>query len=107
MRKIWCFENLKIGEDSIAGKLKLFFLFFKMEREREEIGGERRAKAANQVRPRHPLAMGGAWPAREQRLLQAVGPTASPTASPSGLTAWAVLLHAPSVLQPVSWASEL
>ena len=98
MRKIWCFEKLKIGEDCIAGKLKLFFLFFKMEREREEIGGERRAKAANQVRPRHPLAVGGTWPTREQRLLLAVGPTASPTASPSDLKAWAVLSRAPSVL---------
>ena len=78
-----------------------------MEREREEIGGERRAKAANQARPRHPLAMGGAWPTREQRLLQAVGPTASPTASPSGLTAWAILSRAPLVLWPISWASEL
>ena len=87
MRKIWCFENLKIGENCLTGKLKLFFLIFQMEREREEIGGERRAKAANQVRPHHPLAVGGAWPTREQRLLQGVGPTASPTASPSGLTA--------------------
>ena len=73
MRKIWCFENLKIGEDVLAGKLKLFFLDFKMEREREEIGGERGRFSANHVVPRHPLAMGGAWPTREQRVLQAVG----------------------------------
>ena len=78
-----------------------------MEREREEIGGERRTTSANQVRPRHPLAMGGAWASWGQRAPLAVGPTASLTARPSGLTAWVVFSRAPSVLQPVSWASEL
>ena len=48
---------------------------------REEIGGERRAKGANHVVPCHPLAVAGAWPTREQRVLQAVGLTASPTAA--------------------------
>ena len=91
----------------MTGKLAIFFLVFQMEREREEIGGERRAKPTNGVRPRHPLAMGGAWSTRGQRALKAVGPTATHTASPSGLTACAVLSRAPSVLQPVSWASEL
>ena len=42
MRKIWCFENLKTGENFLAGKHNFFFLIFQMEREREEIGGERR-----------------------------------------------------------------
>ena len=84
MRKIWCFENLKMLERELTGFLKFFFLVFKMEREREEIGGEREAKGANHVVPCHPLAVGGAWPTREQRVLQAVGPTASSTASPSG-----------------------
>ena len=51
---------------------------------REEIGGERRAKGANHVVPHHPLAMGGSWPTREQRVLQAMGLTASSTASPCG-----------------------
>ena len=64
--------------------MKCFFLDFKMEREREEIGGEREGFSANQVVPHHPLAVGGAWPTREQRVLQAVGPTASSTASPCG-----------------------
>ena len=84
MRKIWCFEVLKTGEEILSGILKFFFLDFQMEREREEIGGERRRKPANHVVPHHPLAVGGAWPTREQRLLQAVGPTASTTASPCG-----------------------
>ena len=84
MRKIWCFENLKMLERELTGFLKFFFLIFKMEREREEIGGERESISANQVVPHHPLAVGGAWPTREQRVLQAVGPTASSTASPCG-----------------------
>ena len=87
MRKIWCFENLKIGENVLREKLKCFFFNFKMEREREEIGGEREGFSANQVVPRHPLAVGGAWPTQRQKPLQAMEPTASPTASPSGLTA--------------------
>ena len=40
-----------------------------MEREREEIGGEREAKRANHMVPHHPLAVGGAWPTQEQRVL--------------------------------------
>ena len=82
----------------LTGKLKLFYLIFS-NGEREGRNRRReKAKPTNGVRPRHPLAVGGACPTREQRLLQAVGPTASPTASPSGLTAWAVLSRAPSVL---------
>ena len=63
------FQKSEKLERELTGFLKCFFLIFKMEREREEIGGERRAKGANQVWPRHPLAVGGAWPTREQRLL--------------------------------------
>ena len=108
MMMIWCFENLKIGEDLLTGKLKRFFLIFQMEREREEIGGERRAKATNQVRPRHPLAVGGrvahtgakAPPGRGARNL-----TNNQPKWPHSLGC--PLARAPSVLQPVSWASDL
>ena len=90
----------KIGEN-VLREIRIFLLeFFKMERERErereEIGGERRRFSTNHVVPHHPQAVGGAWPTREQRVLQAVGPTA-----------WAVLSRAPSVRRPVSRASEL
>ena len=61
-----------------------------MEREREEIGGERERISANHVVPCHPLAVGGAWPTREQRLLQAVGPTASPCGPRPGLSSRAL-----------------
>ena len=71
-----------------------------MEREREDIRRREKTKMANGVRPHHPLAVGGAWASRGQRAPLAVGPMAS-------LMAWAVFSRAPSVLQPVSWASEL
>ncbi|KAK0604708.1 hypothetical protein LWI29_018564 [Acer saccharum] len=84
MRKIWCFEVWKNWREILDGKTEMFFLAIQNEREREEIGGERKVFLTNHVVPRHPQAVGGAWPTREQKGLQAVGPTASTTASPCG-----------------------
>ena len=77
-------------------KLKCFFLEIQNGEREGRNRRERGRIPANQVVPRHPLSVGGAWPTREQRLLQASGPTA-----------WAVLSRAPSVRRPVSRASEL
>ena len=69
-------------------------------------GGEREIFRANESMPCH-LPMGGAWATREQRAPLAVGPTASHTSRPCGHTCSRLLSRAPSVLQPISWASEL
>ena len=56
-----------------------------MEREREEIGGERRRVSANHVVP-HQHPVGGTWGPREQKAPLPVGPTASHTGWPCGHT---------------------
>ena len=78
------FRKSENSEERADGKSDFSSWKFKNEREREEIGGERREFSTNHVVPRHPQAVGGAWPTREQKGLQAVGPTASTTASPCG-----------------------
>ena len=69
-------------------------------------GGEREILRVNQSVPCH-LPVGGVWATWEQRAPLAVGPTASLTARPCGHTRSRLLSRAPSVLQPISWASEL
>ena len=54
--------------------MKCFFLDFKMEREREEIGGERESISANQVVPHHPLAMGARGPHGSRECSRPWGP---------------------------------
>ena len=99
MRKIWCFENLKIGEDLLTGKLKLFFFIFQMEREREDIRRREKDQMGQWCEATSPPGRGGR-----------VGLTGAK--SPLGRGAHGLphgrqpLSRAPSVLQPVSWASE-
>ena len=58
-------------------------------------------KWANGVRPRHPLAVGGAWASRDQRGSLAMGPMASPTGRGTrGLMATLASLSHSHVLQP-------
>ena len=93
-------ENLEENSD---GKMQFFLLENQMERDGGKIKEEREEITDQSQEATSPLAVGGTWASRGQRAPLAMGPTARP----SGLMACTNFSRAPSVLQPVSGASEL
>ena len=77
--KIW-----KTGESVLREIWNFLLRFHNGAREGRNRRRERERISAYHMVPNQPLAVGGAWPTWEQRVLQAVGPTASSTASPCG-----------------------